>query len=101
MARIVSAVSPDCDTYTHTSSRKMGVLRSRKSDASSTETGISVSSSKIERVCARAREEASQSRALRRERSSRRERGRTARHEWYEVPQATKMRRRQRRMTWR
>lgn len=36
-----------------TSSRKMGVFRSRKSEASSTETGISVSSSKIDRVCGR------------------------------------------------
>lgn len=53
MARIVSAVSPDCETKTQTSSRKMGVLRSRKSEASSTETGISVSSSKIDRVCGR------------------------------------------------
>ncbi len=40
-ARMVSAVSPDCETKTQTSSRKMGVLRSKKSEASSTETGIS------------------------------------------------------------
>ena len=33
MARMVSAVSPDCDTKIATSSRKTGVLLSRKSDA--------------------------------------------------------------------
>lgn len=51
IARIVSAVSPDCETKMHVSSRKIGVLRSRKSEANSTDTGISVSSSKIARVC--------------------------------------------------
>jgi hypothetical protein len=49
-ARIVSAVSPLWLRNTHTSSRKIGVLRSKKSLASSTLTGISVSSSKIARV---------------------------------------------------
>jgi len=34
----------------HTSSLKIGVLRSRKSEANSTETGISVISSKMDRV---------------------------------------------------
>jgi hypothetical protein len=34
----VSAVSPDCDTKTHMSSRKMGARRSSRSDASSRET---------------------------------------------------------------
>lgn len=51
IARIVSAVSPDWETKMHVSSLKIGVLRSRKSDASSTETGISVNSSKMARVC--------------------------------------------------
>ena len=51
IARMVSAVSPDCETNKQVSSRKMGVLRSRKSDASSTEQGISVNSSKMARVC--------------------------------------------------
>ena len=49
-ARIVSAVSPDCDTNTHTSSLNIGVFLSKKSLANSTETGISVNSSKIARV---------------------------------------------------
>ena len=49
-ARMVSAVSPDWERNTQVSSRKMGVLRSKKSDASSTLIGISVNSSKIWRV---------------------------------------------------
>jgi len=36
-AKIVSAVSPDCDTKMATSSLKTGVFRSRKSDAMSSE----------------------------------------------------------------
>jgi hypothetical protein len=50
MARIVSAVSPDWEMKTQTSSRKMGHLRSKKSLANSVETGISVNSSKMARV---------------------------------------------------
>ena len=49
-AKIVSAVSPDWDTKTQTSSRKMGVLLSKKSDANSMDTGISVNSSNTARV---------------------------------------------------
>ena len=41
----VSAVSPDCEMKKQTSSLKMGVLLSRKSEARSTMTGSSVSSS--------------------------------------------------------
>lgn len=50
MARMVSAVSPDCEMNTQTSSLKIGVLRSKKSLANSVETGISVNSSKMARV---------------------------------------------------
>ena len=41
----VSAVSPDWEMKKQASSRKMGVLRSRKSEARSTITGIWVNSS--------------------------------------------------------
>ncbi len=46
-AESVSAVSPDCEIKKHTSSRKIGVLLSKKSDDKSTMTGSSVSSSSI------------------------------------------------------
>jgi hypothetical protein len=49
-ASIVSAVSPDCDTKTHTSSRNIGIFLSKKSLASSTLIGNSVNSSKTARV---------------------------------------------------
>lgn len=45
-----SAVSPDCETKTQVSSRKTGASLSRKSEASSTEIGISVNSSKTPRT---------------------------------------------------
>ena len=70
-AASVSAVSPDCDTNTHASSRATGQRRSIRSEASSSETGTSTSSST---VC------------------------RQARQAWYEVPQATNMMRRARRI---
>ena len=70
-AASVSAVSPDCDTNTHASSRAIGHRRSIRSEASSRETGTSTSSSTV---------------------------WRQARHAWYEVPQATNMMRRARRI---